>query len=50
MNPNLNASESQVNAGNTTLYTRVAGNGQPIIILHGGPISTIAISFPTLTD
>lgn len=36
-NPNSNASESQLKVGSTTLYVREIGNGQPIIVLHGGP-------------
>ena len=36
-NPNPNASESRVKVGVTSLYVRVIGNGEPIIILHGGP-------------
>ena len=36
-NPTLNVSESQIKIGNTALYVRVIGNGQPLIVLHGGP-------------
>lgn len=36
-NQKLNASESQLKVGNTALYVRVIGKGQPVIVLHGGP-------------
>ena len=36
-NPNANVSEIQVSAGNTSLYVRATGKGQPMIVLHGGP-------------
>ncbi|HEX6046882.1 MAG TPA: alpha/beta fold hydrolase [Pyrinomonadaceae bacterium] len=36
-NQNMNASESQLKVGNTALYVRVIGKGQPVIVLHGGP-------------
>jgi proline iminopeptidase len=31
------AIESRIPVGNTSLYSRVIGQGQPIIVLHGGP-------------
>lgn len=34
---NLNVIETQVKVGSTSLYVRVIGDGQPIIVLHGGP-------------
>jgi proline iminopeptidase len=36
-NPNSNATESRLKADSTTLYIREIGNGQPVIVLHGGP-------------
>ena len=36
-NPNSNASETQLKVDGTALYVRAIGNGQPIIVLHGGP-------------
>jgi len=35
--PNSNLSESRIKVGNTSLYVRVVGKGQPVIVLHGGP-------------
>ena len=34
---NLNPTESRVKVGGTSLYVRVIGKGQPVIVLHGGP-------------
>ena len=34
---NLSPSESRIQVGNTSLYARVIGQGQPVIVLHGGP-------------
>jgi proline iminopeptidase len=36
-NPNSNPSESRIKVGSTSLYVRVIGKGQPVIVLHGGP-------------
>jgi proline iminopeptidase len=33
----LKPSESRIKTGNSSLYVRVIGNGQPVIVLHGGP-------------
>jgi len=37
MNANLNPTESRIKVDNTSLYVRVVGKGQPVIVLHGGP-------------
>ena len=36
-NQNSDATESELKVGNTALYVRVIGKGQPVIVLHGGP-------------
>jgi len=33
----LNPLESRIKIGNSSLYVRVIGKGQPVIVLHGGP-------------
>lgn len=33
----LTPSESRIPVGNTSLYVRVTGQGEPVIVLHGGP-------------
>lgn len=33
----MNPSERRVQVGNTALYVRVIGRGQPVVVLHGGP-------------
>ncbi len=33
----VNASESRIPVGPTSLYARSTGRGQPVIVLHGGP-------------
>src|SRR5678815_2708271 len=33
----LNPTESRIQIDNSSLYVRVIGNGQPLIVLHGGP-------------
>jgi proline iminopeptidase len=40
--------QSRVAVGNTSLYTRVAGRGQPMIVLHGGPDFDTAYLLPEL--
>jgi proline iminopeptidase len=42
------ATESRVAVGNITLHARVAGRGQPMIVLHGGPDFDIAYLLPEL--
>lgn len=42
------ATESRVSVDNTALYVRVAGRGQPIIVLHGGPDFDTAYLLPEL--
>jgi proline iminopeptidase len=37
VNPALKASESSINIGAASLYTRATGQGRPVIVLHGGP-------------
>lgn len=37
MNANLKPTESRIKVDNTSLYVRVVGKGQPVIVLHGGP-------------
>lgn len=37
MNPNSNPRESRIKLGSTSLYVRVIGQGQPVVVLHGGP-------------
>jgi proline iminopeptidase len=44
------ATESRVAVDNTSLYARVAGRGQPIIVLHGGPDFDIAYLLPELDE
>ena len=34
---NSNPSESRIKVGSTSLYVRVIGKGQPVVVLHGGP-------------
>ncbi|HEX7294644.1 MAG TPA: alpha/beta fold hydrolase [Pyrinomonadaceae bacterium] len=34
---NINPTETRINVGNTSLYVREVGKGQPVLILHGGP-------------
>jgi hypothetical protein len=41
--------EDRIPVGIASLYTRVIGRGQPVIILHGGPDFT-DISCPTWID
>jgi proline iminopeptidase len=36
-NQNLDPSESRIKIGSASLYVRVIGKGQPVIVLHGGP-------------
>ena len=36
-NQKLNPTESRIKIGNSSLYVRVIGKGQPVIVLHGGP-------------
>ena len=36
-NQKLNPTESRVKIDNSSLYVRVIGKGQPVIVLHGGP-------------
>jgi len=33
----LSPTESRIKIGNSSLYVRVIGKGQPVIVLHGGP-------------
>jgi proline iminopeptidase len=40
--------QSRVQAGNTSLYARAIGNGQPIVVLHGGPDFDSAYLLPDL--
>ena len=40
--------ESRVAVDNTSLYVRVAGRGQPLIVLHGGPDFDTAYLLPEL--
>jgi proline iminopeptidase len=40
--------ESRISVDNTSLYVRVAGRGQPIIVLHGGPDFDTAYLLPEL--
>ncbi len=40
--------ESRVTVNNTALYTRVAGRGQPMLVLHGGPDFDTAYLLPEL--
>jgi len=42
------ATESRVAVDNTSLYVRVAGRGQPMIVLHGGPDFDTAYLLPEL--
>jgi len=42
------AAESRVAVDNTSLYVRVAGRGQPLIVLHGGPDFDTAYLLPEL--
>ena len=42
------ATESRVAVDNTSLYVRVAGRGQPTIVLHGGPDFDTAYLLPEL--
>jgi proline iminopeptidase len=42
------ATESRVAVGDTSLYARVVGRGQPIIVLHGGPDFDTAYLLPEL--
>ncbi len=42
------ATESRVHVDNTSLYARVAGRGQPMIVLHGGPDFDTAYLLPEL--
>jgi proline iminopeptidase len=42
------ATESRVAVDNTSLYVRVAGRAQPIIVLHGGPDFDTAYLLPEL--
>ncbi len=36
-NQKLTPTESRIQIGNSSLYVRVIGKGQPVIVLHGGP-------------
>jgi proline iminopeptidase len=36
-NQKLNPTESRIKIDNNSLYVRVIGKGQPVIVLHGGP-------------
>lgn len=36
-NQKLNPTESRIQIGKSSLYVRVIGKGQPVIVLHGGP-------------